>query len=213
MARKDSGRTAREQPRGFSDIIGIVLIALALLLLVAQLSFDSQDVGVNRVPPNETTRNWIGSAGAFGANGLFLLFGAGAFVLPLLSLLFGLAYLFEFLSYLKQRWAWVAVLFLTCLGFFDLYSARLETLRVNLNAPSAGGLLGQEMNSLVFGHFGKPGATIIFCTLYLISILFLTNFHLGSWLRGRLAARRAAAALAEEEEANTDWTPEEKALS
>ncbi|HXJ57925.1 MAG TPA: DNA translocase FtsK [Verrucomicrobiae bacterium] len=212
MARKDSGRTAREQPRGFSDIIGIVLIALALLLLVAQLSFDSQDVGVNRVPPNETTRNWIGSAGAFGANGFFLLFGAGAFVLPLLSLLYGLAYLFEFLSYLKRRWAWAAVLFLTCLGFFDLYSTRLETLRVNLNAPSAGGLLGHVMNSLVFGHFGKPGATIIFCTLYLISILFLTNVHLGSWLRAGLAARRAGA-LAGEEEENADWTPEEKALS
>ena len=169
--------------RGFSDIIGIVLIALALLLMVAQLSFDRQDVATNRIPPNETAHNWIGSAGAFGANGLFFLFGAGAFVLPMLLMLFGLGYLFEFLSYLKRRWAWAAVLFFTCLGFFDLYSHWLETLRVNLNAPSAGGFLGQIMNSLVFGHFGRPGATIIFSTLYLISLIFLTNFHLGPWLR------------------------------
>src|SRR5262245_27996689 len=98
MARKDSAKVVREQPRGFSDIIVIVLIALALLLLVAQLSFDSRDVQANRVPPNETTHNWIGAAGAFGANGFFLLFGAGAFVLPMLLLLFGLGYLFEFLS-------------------------------------------------------------------------------------------------------------------
>src|SRR6185503_17986428 len=116
--------------------------------------------------------------------------GAGAFVLPVLLMLFGLGYLFEFMSYLKRRWAWAALLFFTCLGFFDLYSRNLETLRVNLNAPSAGGLLGQLMNSLVFGHFGRPGATIIFSTCYIISLIFLTNFRLGDWLRGYVARRK-----------------------
>ena len=207
MARKDSTKTA--QHRGFGDVIGIVLISAALLLLVAQVSFDKQDVAVNRIPSSETAHNWIGSAGALGANGLFFLFGAGAFVLPVLLLLFGLGHLFEFLSYLKRRWAWAAVLFFTCLGFFALYSTGLEGLRLNLNAPSAGGLVGQVMNQVVFGHFGKPGATIIFCTLYIISMIFLTNFHLGPWLRARLAARPA------KEDARTEqnWSPEEKALA
>ncbi len=209
MARKEP--TTVVPARGFSDIIGIVLIALALLLMVAQLSFDRQDVATNRIPPNETAHNWIGSAGAFGANGLFFLFGAGAFVLPMLLMLFGLGYLFEFLGYLKRRWAWAAVLFFTCLGFFDLYSHLLETLRVNLNAPSAGGLLGHIMNSLVFGHFGKPGATIIFSTLYLISLLFLTNFHLGPWLRSRVATKPKSEPAEESDDRN--WSAEEKALA
>src|SRR6185436_9753480 len=112
MARKDTAKPAAQ--RGFSDIIGIVLIAAALLLLAAQLSFDRQDVNSNRIPSNEITHNWIGSAGAFMANGLFFLFGAGAFVLPMLLLLFGLGHLFEFLSYLKRRWPWAGVLFFTC---------------------------------------------------------------------------------------------------
>ncbi|HYV32081.1 MAG TPA: DNA translocase FtsK 4TM domain-containing protein, partial [Candidatus Binatia bacterium] len=209
MARKEPTKAVHQ--RGFSDILGILLIAGALLLLLAQLSFDRQDVASNRLPANETTHNWIGSAGAFGANGFFFLFGAGAFVLPVLLMLFGLGHLFEFLSYLKRRWAWAAALFLTCLGFFDLYSNLLETLRVNLNAPSAGGLLGQMMNSLVFGHLGKPGATIIFSTLYLISLIFLTNFRLGPWLRSRLASKPRD----ETAEANDDksWSVEEKALA
>src|SRR5262249_54042626 len=59
MARKDTSKAT--QDRGFSDIIGIVLIATALLLMVAQLSFDRQDVTSNRIPSNETTHNWIGS--------------------------------------------------------------------------------------------------------------------------------------------------------
>ena len=212
MARKEQKNAA--QHRGFSDIIGIVLIATALLLMVAQLSFHPQDVSSNRIPSTETVHNLIGSAGAHCANGLFFLFGAGAFVLPVLLMLFGLGYLFELMSYLKRRWAWAAVLFLTCLGFFDLYSAQLETLRVNLNAPSAGGLLGQVMNSLVFGHFGKPGATIIFITLYAISLIFLTNFHLGIWLRGQVAARQAAAESEDTEPVgDATWSPEEKTLA
>ena len=160
MARKES--QAPVPHRGFSDIIGIILIAAALLLLVAQLSFESSDVAFNKVPPNKMAHNWIGQAGALGASGLFFLFGAGAFVLPILLLLFGLGYLFEFLAYLKRRWAWAAVLFFTCLGAADLYSHKLETLKHNLNAPSAGGLIGQAMNDMVFGHFGVPGASIIF---------------------------------------------------
>src|SRR5262245_34466883 len=109
MARKDTSKAT--QDRGFSDIIGIVLIATALLLMVAQLSFDRQDITSNRIPSNETTHNWIGSAGAFGANGLFFMFGAGAFLLPVLLTLFGFGYLFRFLSYLQRRWAWAATLF------------------------------------------------------------------------------------------------------
>jgi S-DNA-T family DNA segregation ATPase FtsK/SpoIIIE len=183
MARKDSSGTA--PPRGFSDIIGIVLIAGALLLLVAQLSFDRYDIDSNRVPPNQSVHNLIGTAGAFGAHVLFRLFGGGAFVLPVLLLLFGLGYLLCFLSYLQRRWLWAGILFLTCLGFFDLYSGYFETLRQNMNAP-AGGYVGKLMNDLVFRHFGMPGATIIFCTAYIISLIFLTNFHIGDWLRNRV---------------------------
>ena len=204
MARKDPPPVATH--RGFSDIVGILLIAAALLLLVAQLSFDSSDLAFNRVPPNRMAHNWIGKAGALGASSLFFLFGAGAFVLPVLLFLFGIGYLFEVLSYLKRRWLWAAVLFMACLGAADLYSSKLQTLKQNINAPSAGGLIGQTMNDLFFGHFGVPGATILFATMYLISFLYLTNFRLGEWLRSLISRQIAPP----EEKA---WSPEEKALA
>ena len=216
MARKETKKLAPPGHRGASDIIGLVLLAAALLLLLAQVSFDRYDVNSNRVPPNQTAHNWIGGIGAWGANFLFQLFGAGAFVLPLLLLIFGLGYLFEFFSYLRRRWAWAAGLFLTCLGFFDLYSTSLETLRRNINAPGAGGYLGKILNDLLFRHLGKPGATIVFLTAYAICILFLTNFHLGPWLRARFARVGAGATDEDEDEAvaeSPDWSPEEKALA
>jgi len=77
----------------------------------------------------------------------------------------------------------------------------------NYNAASAGGWIGLMMNKYLFGHFGLVGASIIFATLYLISLLFLTNFQLGEWLRGLLA--RSPAGTAKEEK---DFSAEEKAL-
>src|SRR6266404_5984681 len=223
MARKDSSKAPHH--RGLSDIIGIVLIASAILLLVAQFSFERSDVASNRFPPNENPHNWIGKAGAHGANFFFFLFGAGAYVLPLLMLIFGLGYLFEFFSYLKRRWLWGAVLFVCCIGALDLYTNKalldkmarfpalptagfMERLSFNLNAPGGGGLLGGELNKLAFGHFGKPGATIIFITLWIISMLFLTNFQLGEWLRAAWTSRHGTA-----EEDESDWSAEEKALA
>src|SRR5439155_445977 len=196
MARKETHSPAHA--RGFSDIIGTVLMALALLLLVAQLTFHPPDVSANRVPTNETIHNWIGAVGAWTANGFFRLFGAGAFALPILMVLFGVGYLFEFFAYLKRRWAWGLVAFVCCIGFLDLHtnrtlldhlaanpnssdSAFLEKMTLNINAPSAGGHIGAALNQVFFGYFGKVGATIVFFTLYVISLLFLTNFHLGYW--------------------------------
>jgi len=199
------------QHRGFGDILGIALIAAALLLLLAQLSFDRYDVDSNKVPANQTAHNWVGGAGAWSANLLFQVFGAGAYILPILLFLYGLGCLFEFFAYLKRRWPWAAVLFITCLGFFHLYSTSFETIRLNLNAPSAGGHVGKVLHDLLFRHLGRPGATIIYCTLYLISLIGLTNFQLVPWLRARLARRTAASA--DEEIDDKSLSPEEKTLA
>jgi hypothetical protein len=134
MARKDT--TGAAPPRGFSDVIGIALIAGSLLLLVAQLSFDRYDIDSNRVPPNQSTHNLIGSAGAFGANVLFRLFGGGAFVLPALMLLWpGLPFLFPVLPSAAVALGRDIV---SDVPRFLIFTPYLETLRQNMNAPSAG---------------------------------------------------------------------------
>ena len=56
MSRKGSS----ESHHGFADVIGIVLLAAALLLLVAQLSFDRGDIAVLTTSPNDPLHNWIG---------------------------------------------------------------------------------------------------------------------------------------------------------
>src|ERR1044071_1514787 len=186
MARKAA--SSEVHARGFGDIIGIALIAASVLTLVALLSYDPRDVPANTTTPNAATHNWIGQVGAWQGFLLFFVFGASAYLLPVILFCFGLSYLFQLMAYFHRRWVWTAILLFCCMGLFDLNKLvkPLANWQQNFNATSAGGWMGLMMNKYLFGHFGSVGATIIFATLYLISLLYLTNFQLGEWLRGFL---------------------------
>jgi S-DNA-T family DNA segregation ATPase FtsK/SpoIIIE len=184
-----------------------VLLGFALLLFVAMSSFDRNDVSANTTQTNTSTHNLIGPAGAWIAYYFFQAFGAASFVVPILCALFGIGCFFNAMHYLRRRWAWGLVLFLCCVGFLSLFTdgnvvARLdrnpklaeagflEHVARNLGASSAGGTLGVVLNQL-FGKFGKPGASIIYLTIYAVSLLYLTNFRLGDWVRARFAKKSA----------------------
>ena len=61
MSRKASPES---EHRGFADVIGVALLALALLLVVAQFSFDHCDIPSLCTPHNKPAHNWIGPLGA-----------------------------------------------------------------------------------------------------------------------------------------------------
>jgi len=189
VARKDAPQS---QSHGLNDVIGIVLGAAALLLMVALFSYDTFDSALNRVPPNNPPHNLGGPLGAWVAAKLFWVFGIGAFMIPVLLLMFGLGYIFQFLAYLQRRWLWGAVLLLCCIGLasvFEMDFRLLHHLQKTLNAPSVGGLIGQFLEQDILRYVGKVGATIVLAAVYLISLIYLTNFKLGEWCRQFWAAR------------------------
>jgi S-DNA-T family DNA segregation ATPase FtsK/SpoIIIE len=91
---------------------------------------------------------------------------------------------------------------LCCIGLLDLYHPWQSLLLKRLGTGAAGGVIGVNLNGYIFGYFGKAGATIIFLAIYLISLLALTNFRLGEWLRETWGNRGA----------DKEATPEEQAL-
>ncbi len=183
MARKSA--STERIASGFADIVGIALISLALLLFVALLSYDPHDVSATTTTPNSILHNWIGVAGAWAAWLTFFVFGAAAYLVPVLIGCFGLSYLMTSMDYFHRHWIWSAMLLLCCTGWLDIYkhSRLLASFTTSLATPSAGGYSGLMLNRFVFGHFGDLGATLIYLTVYLISLFYLTNFRLGQWLR------------------------------
>ncbi|MDX1952169.1 MAG: DNA translocase FtsK [Verrucomicrobiota bacterium] len=209
MARKTSSAPTESRP---NDVLGLVFLLFSTLLLVALLTYDRKDISTTTLPVNSQIHNWIGIAGARVAYAFFFVMGGAAYLVPVALAFIGMGYLMEFLFYFQRRWLWSGVLILCCMGFLDLHGEYFTSLTRTLNAPGPGGIVGQAMNSVLFSHFGRVGATIIFLTLYLISLLYLTNFKLGEWCRAvwqrYLESREEAKARAK----NPSATPEERAL-
>ncbi|HET7624062.1 MAG TPA: DNA translocase FtsK [Verrucomicrobiae bacterium] len=206
MARKAAADS--DSSHGFNDIIGVVLLAAALLLLVAQLSFDRYDLPTTLIPPNHPAHNWIGPLGARVAYASFFIFGFAGYILPVLLAFYGMAYWIEVFAYLKRRWAWGIVLLVSSMGLLHLLDLRhlqfLTEIRHSIDAPSLGGFIGMVQYEYLFWMLGTVGATIVYGTIYLISLLYLTNFQLGKWVRAVWAARF--------QNLEKTFSPEEQAL-
>ena len=194
---------------GLNDVIGIVLILfIALPLLCAQLSFDLNDLPFHGTHVNKPLHNWIGLIGGYVAYGGFFLLGGAAYLLPWVSGIFGVSYLFNFFRYLRERlfWSllWTLVLLISVSGVLFIADDGGLHGRFHLakDIQSAGGMLGyltygQTHNwECGFCLLGNLGATIVYSALGLISLLFLTDFRLGRWLH----------ALGPKEEAGLDET-------
>ena len=204
MARKSGD--APHSNNGFNDVIGIALLALALLVLVAQWSFDRYDLSSVRVPPNKEIHNWIGPFGAYLAWFTFLPLGVAAYLLPWVLAVFGGAFLLNFPGYFRERvrWCllWTAIFFVSITGLLHLAN-RVDLIndwRASVYSSYAGGWLGYlsygRLNRYDYGFvlLGHLGATIVYASLGLISLLFLTNFHLGGWIRALWSKENASPA-------------------
>jgi S-DNA-T family DNA segregation ATPase FtsK/SpoIIIE len=200
MPRKEGSET----PRGLAELFGIALLAVALLLLAAQVSFDPGDLSFVRQPAHDPAHNWIGPFGAHLAYFFFHLLGLSAYLLPVLLGLFGVAFLLGWPPHFRARplrvVGWTLLLLLSVAGLLHLANeaAALAELRTNLNAPSLGGRVGWLLWKTKFGSYssgfyllGQAGAIIVYASLLLVSVMFLTDFHLAT-LVARWRERRDA---------------------
>ncbi len=198
---------SESEHRGFADVIGVALLAAALLLLVAQFSFDHRDIPALCNPPNKPAHNWIGPLGAHLAHWFFMLFGIAAYVLPVLFAAFSVAYLFNFLGYLRQhsRWSvmWAVILVMSLTGLLHRMDGSVfaKGVILRIGAPFFGGYLGYVPYEWFLWMLGTVGAIIVYSTLGLISLLFLTGFRLGEWLRRWFSDEPSTSGMSEEEAA------------
>ncbi len=180
----------------FNDVVGIVLILfMALPLFFAQLSFDKSDLSFLTTHQNVSPHNWIGLIGAWIGYASFFMLGGAAYLLPPLLVMFGVSYWLNFFGYLRERlwWSllWAFLLLVAVSGLLYLADNGGTDGRFHLlkGIHSAGGWLGylsygQTQNwECGFCLLGGLGATIVYGALGLISLLFLTNFHLGGWVQ------------------------------
>src|SRR5262249_62188065 len=73
----------------WNEILGLILMGVALVIFLALISYDSADQSLNSVGGNPRTRNWIGTMAAKLADAICQAFGIAALIVPGMLLIIG----------------------------------------------------------------------------------------------------------------------------
>ena len=186
MPAKESGGTLGKT-RVWADFWGLILIGLAVVLFAALVSYDRLDLALNTTEPNRSVHNLVGRVGAWFAYHLFLYVGVGAWIIPVLMAGFGVASFVPSLIYLRNWRSAVASLGLlvTCISVLAMCEKWIPGIGNRRDTgPGPGGTFGHLINDQgVEFALGRVGAGFVYVVIYLLSLLFLTDYQLLGWIR------------------------------
>src|SRR5499433_3218031 len=161
----------------WNEILGLILMGVALVIFLALISYDSADQSLNSVGGNARTRNWIGPMGAKLADALYQSFGIAALIVPVMLYIIG-------------RWQWdddeSEVSKPKILGLFLMIVAATGWITmISPEKPASfywGGFVGQW---LMYGPgigmarlLGNLGAFVGLVILFTIGLLLGTDYTL-----------------------------------
>jgi len=157
-----------------------VLGAVALVMLVALLSYSPRDPGFSHTGDGLPVHNQIGAAGAWFADIAFSLFGAPAFLFPAMVLLAGWI-IFSARTSSDPIDRRVMLTRLAGFGLTLLTSCGLATLHFNPGSlpQTAGGAFGELVGIGFANGFGLLGATLLLFSVWLGAVSVFTGL---SWL-------------------------------
>ncbi|HLQ13292.1 MAG TPA: DNA translocase FtsK 4TM domain-containing protein [Steroidobacteraceae bacterium] len=178
---KSASRFSAAVARGLREAAAIGLGVIALILLLALLSFDARDPGFSYTGSGDAIHNRVGSAGAWLADLLYFLFGRPSLLIPLALgvMAFRLAR-----SRPAGEMGSRANAAVRALGFAILLASSCALAALHWNAgalrQSAGGLVGMSVGNATAAALNLLGATLLFLAAWGASAAVAFGI---SWLR------------------------------
>ncbi len=163
---------------GWQDAWGILCLALALLLFLSLISYDSGDVSVIAYPSNQPTLNFIGPTGAWLAFILFMGLGVGGYLVPVVVAGLGFLLLFVRERRIWPRCVWMLVVLTSLIALAELRSDVWNGITSGLNIEWTGGVLGYLLVQETLIRFvGRVGTAILAVSGLLVGVFYLAEIH------------------------------------
>ncbi len=169
-----------------NELVGFLCITLAVLIALALLSYSPKDAAFNvsaASSDGSPARNWIGPAGAYGADLLFQTFGFAAFLLPAAILVLGWRWFRS--RAIDSQVATVAGFGLLLLSLPTLLSL-WHVWDVRGSIPP-GGFLGALISGGLRTGFNLWGANLVGVALLVTALFMTTRFSFSgahAWASG-----------------------------
>ncbi len=173
--------TPLSHKEGFSELAGILLIASGLLLLASLVSYHPLDPSFFTTSSAFRVKNLTGRVGAYLADGLFVLFGTGAYLIPCLLLYKGWKRFRRETAPTSRHWKTVGgILFLiSASAFSELYLDYLPLVIYDpIGMGNAGGWIGKLSSDTLLKYFAPLGTHLVILTTLLLSFLMVTSLSL-----------------------------------
>jgi len=173
------------QHRRLNEIVGFLLLSLGLVMLLSLVSYHTQDPSFDTAAASRPL-NLVGYPGSYLSDLCFQMFGATAFLFPLLTFLLS--------------WKWIRSDELQS-GGVKIFGAVLLTLALSAGLSFAplrlfagtiriGGTLGLTLASYLVDSLNVTGALVVTLTAMVISVYLVSTFTLATlagWLAGPAA--------------------------
>jgi S-DNA-T family DNA segregation ATPase FtsK/SpoIIIE len=174
MAAESTPSTSRSSAALWREIAGLLLLATALAVLLAVVSFSPADVDSSSTPSN-----LIGPVGVTIGDALLYLFGVGAFFFD--ALLWYLGFMLLVGRIVEWKWSEIAGQLLFVLSGAML--CHLTFFEYEILGHMPGGLVGEVTGEILRGLFGTVGTAIIGVSFLLLSLMLATDMSLGALVR------------------------------
>ncbi len=165
-------------PRRISEFVGVALFALALIWLIALVTYDATDpVWFFTTGATHAPANFVGQVGAFLSELSFQLFGYTSYLIPGVIAVVGWHYFWCQPPDAAYTKVFGMTLFFACAtSFLSLIFGSTE---VAGKTFYAGGSLGNWLGSILSEYFNRTGSIIILLTLIALSTVLSTQVSLG----------------------------------
>ena len=158
------------------EIYGIILFFLVVFTLISLLSYSPTDPSINNARAAGQVHNLFGVVGAHLAGLLIVLFGLGAFWIPILLLLASIHFFGNHPNRAMISTLVGGIILVIITG--SLLSIRQNAFILFGNKFSAGGIVGISFKDFLVRYTNYAGSGIILCLLWIIGFILATGFSL-----------------------------------
>ncbi|MBN2301118.1 MAG: DNA translocase FtsK [Lentisphaerae bacterium] len=153
---------------------GFLLMPLCLFIGLSVFSYDWKDISLLQAAPNSPPNNMIGPIGAWLSFAMFMLIGAGTYIVPVLVCAVGIILILDVETKTWPRIVAAIVLALTTSAMMELYDPWWVGICRRLNIVDAGGIFGHIfMQEFLVRWLSSVGAGIVVGSVLTASIVFL----------------------------------------
>ncbi len=172
--------------RRLNEVLGLALLASAVLLLLALLSYTPSDPSLNTIgalaPANRPAHNWIGPTGSYLADALLQILGVATLLLPLLLARLGVCWLRSVPAGSPiAKFSGLALWLVFAPAAFALLPGHL----LWHHALPIAGLSGLLVAGALVQSLNLPGASLIVVLMVALSLYLATTFSFNTareWL-------------------------------